>query len=212
MNRFTGQAKLYLFLLPPMPRQRTRTGPNAELLWDQFRSGNETAFAQLYQEFVNVLYHYCTHFAHDKALIKDCIHDLFVELWKHRQNIGPTTSVRFYLMASIKRKVVRHLTAEQKICSQEDVQTGLLPGCDSSHEATLIHFEEDSFVNDCLQRALDKLPRRQREAVYLRFYENLSNEEISTLMHINIQSVYNLIFGALSNLKKYITPDSVVLS
>lgn len=194
-----------------MPRQRSSSGINAEVLWDQFRAGNEEAFATLYKEFVNVLYHYCTHFAQDKPLIKDCIHDLFVELWKHRQNIGPTTSVRFYLMASIKRKLVRHLTAEQKISSHDDVQNGLLPGCDPSHEARLIHHEEDSHINACLHRALERLPRRQREAVYLRFYENLSNEEISTLMQINIQSVYNLIFGALSNLKRSVTPDAVVL-
>ena len=194
-----------------MPRYRTPSGLDEELLWDQFRSGNEDAFAQLYRNYVQVLYHYCTHFAGDRALIKDCIHDLFVELWKHRQTIGPTTSVRFYLMASIKRKVVRHLTAEQKISSQDDVNSGLLPGCDPSHETTLIAHEEDSYLNSCLHTALEKLPRRQREAVYLRYFQNLSNEEISALMRINIQSVYNLIFGALSTLKKHVTHDTVVL-
>jgi RNA polymerase sigma factor (sigma-70 family) len=199
-----------------MARSRT-SGVNEELLWNQFRSGDEIAFASLYREYVQVLYHYCTHFANDRALIKDCIHDLFVELWKHRQNIGPTTSVRFYLMASIKRKVVRHLTAELKLVSQDDVMNNRrgsgewVPGADSSHEHALIAREEDSHVNDCLHRAIQQLPRRQREAVYLRYYENMSNEEISTLMHINIQSVYNLIFGALSNLKKTITPQAVML-
>lgn len=195
-----------------MPRRRTSFGLDEETLWDQFRGGNEKAFAQLYQEYVQVLYHYCTHFASDKALIKDCIHDLFVELWKHRQNIGPTTSVRFYLMASIKRKLVRHLTAEQKFSSQDDARPGeLLTGSDPSYESTLISHEEDLHMNDCLQKAIERLPRRQREAVYLRYYQNMSNEEISELMQINIQSVYNLIFGALSNLKKYISPEKVVL-
>lgn len=195
-----------------MSRHRTSSGLDEETLWNQFRSGNETAFAQLYRDYVQVLYHYCTHFAGDKALIKDCIHDLFVELWKHRQTIGPTTSVRFYLMASIKRKVVRHLTAEQKISSQDDVNSGLLPGCDPSHETTLIAHEEDSYLNSCLSSALERLPRRQREAVYLRYYQNMSNEEISALMRINIQSVYNLIFGALGNLKKHVTSETVVLT
>lgn len=198
-------------IIPPMARHRTQSGQDEEQLWNQFRSGDENAFAQLYKDFAQVLYHYCTHFAQDRPLIKDCIHDLFVELWKHRANIGPTTSVRYYLMASIKRKLVRHLTAEQKISSQEDVATDLLPGCDPSYEATVIAQEEEVFVNDCLHKAIERLPRRQREAVYLRFYQNMSNEEISTMMHINIQSVYNLIFGALSNLKKHVTLDRVRL-
>lgn len=194
-----------------MSRRRATSGLNEELLWDQFRSGNEVSFACLYQEYVQVLYHYCTHFAQDRALIKDCIHDLFAELWRHRQNIGPTTSVRFYLMASIKRKLVRHITADQKISSHDDVQTDLLPGCAPAHEATLIAQEEETHRHGFLHQAMDQLPRRQREAVYLRYFQNMSNEEISTLMQINIQSVYNLIFGALNNLKKTVTPEAVAL-
>ena len=199
-----------------MARSRTQTGPDDETLWNLFRGGDENAFARLYQNYVQTLYHYCSHFATDRALIKDCIHDLFVELWKHRTTIGPTTSVRFYLMASIKRKLVRHLTAEQKLVSQDDMSNGrrvvdLLPGCDPSHEHLMISFEEDSFINDCLHQALEKLPRRQREAVHLRYFQNMSNEEISALMQINIQSVYNLIFGAMSNLKRHVTLENVSL-
>uniref|UniRef100_UPI003B3BE48E RNA polymerase sigma factor n=1 Tax=Spirosoma sp. TaxID=1899569 RepID=UPI003B3BE48E len=107
-----------------MARSRTHNGPDDETLWNQFRGGDENAFARLYQNYVQTLYHYCAHFATDRALIKDCIHDLFVELWKHRTTIGPTTSVRFYLMASIKRKLVRHLTAEQKLVSQDEITNG----------------------------------------------------------------------------------------
>lgn len=159
------------------------------------------------------MYHYCSHFTTDRALIKDCIHDLFVELWKHRSTIGQTTSVRFYLMASIKRKLVRHLNAEQKFSSQDDLQNSreLLANATPSHEASLIGDEEDVHMHGCVAKALERLPRRQREAVYLRYYQNMSNEEISALMQINIQSVYNLIFGALSNLKKHITPEKVLL-
>ncbi|WP_020596870.1 MULTISPECIES: RNA polymerase sigma factor [Spirosoma] len=199
-----------------MARSRTQNGPDDETLWNLFRGGDENAFARLYQNYVQTLYHYCVHFATDRALIKDCIHDLFVELWKHRSTIGPTTSVRFYLMASIKRKLVRHLTAEQKLVSQDDMINGrrvgdTLPGSDPSYENMLINHEEDMFINDCLHQALEKLPRRQREAVHLRYFQNMSNEEISALMQINIQSVYNLIFGAMSNLKRYVTLENVSL-
>jgi len=197
-----------------MPRYRTPSGLDEEQLWNQFRSGDEVAFARLYKEYIQVLYHYCSHFSADRALIKDCIHDLFVELWKHRQTIGQTTSVRFYLMASIKRKLVRHLNAEMKFISQDDAFSGrdVLPGNTPSQEAMLIAFEEETHIHANVAQALERLPRRQREAVYLRYYQNLSNEEISTLMQINIQSVYNLIFGALSNLKKHLTPEKVLLS
>ena len=78
-------------------------------IWDQFRAGDQKAFTALYQNFVQPLYSYSMGVTNDKELIKDCLHDLFVELWRNHSTIGPTTSVKYYLTASIKRKLVRHL-------------------------------------------------------------------------------------------------------
>jgi RNA polymerase sigma factor (sigma-70 family) len=136
---------------------------------------------------------------------KDCIHDLFVELWKNRTTLGDTTSVRFYLMASIKRKLVRHLNAQQKHTSNEDIPVEYWHINTPSHENQLIAEEEFESTNQHLNVAINGLPRRQREAIFLKFYMNLNNHEIADLMKINIQSVYNLVFGALGNLKKQMT-------
>ena len=76
-------------------------------LWDEFRGGSHDAFSKLYQQFIQSLYSYSLSITNDKDLIKDCLHDLFVELWRNHSNLGPTTSVKFYLMASIKRKLFR---------------------------------------------------------------------------------------------------------
>ncbi len=179
--------------------------------WNQFRKGDENAYACLYQSYVHILYQYCSQFTADKPLIKDCIHDLFVELWKNRKTIGDTTSVRFYLMASIKRKLVRHLNALQKHTSNEDIPVEYWHIHTTSHERDLISDEEFEATNKHLNKAINHLPRRQREAIFLKFYMNMNNQEISDLMKINIQSVYNLVFGALSNLKKNMTLESVTL-
>jgi len=48
------------------------------------------------------------------------------------------------------------------------------------------------------------LTRRQREAIYLRFYQNLSYDEIAKLMTMKVESVYNVISKAISLLKNTI--------
>lgn len=179
--------------------------------WNLFRKGDENAYASLYQSYVHILYQYCSQFTIDKPLIKDCIHDLFVELWKNRATIGDTTSVRFYLMASIKRKLVRHLNTQQKNTSNEEIPVEYWHINTASHESHIIYEEENESTNRHLSSALNKLPRRQREAIYLKFYMNMNNHEIADLMKINIQSVYNLVFGALSNMKKIMTLDRVTM-
>jgi RNA polymerase sigma factor (sigma-70 family) len=193
-----------------MPRLHLTTAEEVQL-WNDFRKDDEAAFAKLYQCYVQLLYNYCTQFSVDKALIKDCIHDLFVELWQHRKTLGDTTSVRYYLMASIKRKLVRHLNNQQKNTSSEEIPLEYHHLYTPSAENFTIASEEYVQTNRNLNEALERLPRRQREAIFLKFYINMTNEEISSFMQINIQSVYNLVFGALNNLKRHISPELVTI-
>jgi DNA-directed RNA polymerase specialized sigma24 family protein len=49
------------------------------------------------------------------------------------------------------------------------------------------------------------LSKRQREAITLKYFENLDTDQISEQMNINPQSVYNLLFGALKVMKDHMT-------
>ena len=59
--------------------------------------------------------------------------------------------------------------------------------------------------------ALNKLPKREKEIIYLRFYQNLEISEIVEVMEINSQSVYNLLHKALSHLRDPLLPKQVKL-
>ncbi len=183
---------------------------NEEELWQAFQRGDETAFAQLYERYVDALFHYCSRFTADRDLVKDCIHDLFVELWKSRSTVSATTSVRFYLLACIKRKVIRQLERQQVKGSAGPVPRdyeAVIP-----HESALIQQQEWEQMQTGLQQAMNHLTKRQREAIFLKFYQNLPYEQIASLMDVNAQSVYNLIFGALRTLKKYFCVENAVFA
>lgn len=63
--------------------------------WNDLRRGNYLAFKQLYYEFYSYLYSYSWGIIQDRDLIKDALHDLFIELWKNHENLGETTNVRY---------------------------------------------------------------------------------------------------------------------
>jgi RNA polymerase sigma factor (sigma-70 family) len=170
-------------------------------VWDQFRSGDQAAFSTLYQHFVQPLYAYSLGVTNDKELIKDCLHDLFVELWRNHATIGPTTSVKFYLMASIKRKLVRHMETTIKHFNHHVNYTKDFMEDEVSQESLLIRYEEEIVANKQLKDCLNLLSKRQREAISLRFFHNMDTDQISSSMRINPQSVYNLIFGGLRVMK-----------
>jgi RNA polymerase sigma factor (sigma-70 family) len=171
-------------------------------VWDLFRSGDEKAFATLYHFFVQPLYAYSLGVTNDKELIKDCLHDLFVELWRNHATLGPTTSVKFYLMASIKRKIIRHMETSIKHLNHHSNYMKDFVEEEMSQESLLIKYEEELFVNKQLKNCMNLLSKRQREAISLRFFHNMDTDQISNSMRINPQSVYNLIFGALRVMKE----------
>ena len=177
-------------------------GINEIELWDELRGGSHAAFSKLYQMFINPLYSYSVGITSDKDLIKDCLHDLFVELWKNHSNLGPTTSVKFYLMASIKRKLIRHMDGNLKSFNHHVNYTRDFVEDLPSQESVLILNEAQLEMNVKVSNSLHLLSNRQREAIQLKFYKNLDTDQISEQMNINAQSVYNLIFGALRVMKE----------
>lgn len=170
-------------------------------VWDQFRLGDQNAFTTLYQYFVQPLYAYSLGVTNDKELIKDCLHDLFVELWKNHATLGPTTSVKFYLMASIKRKIIRNMETSMKHFNHHSNYMKDFVEEEMSQESLLIKHEEEVVANKQLTKCMNLLSKRQREAISLRFFHNMDTDQISNSMRINPQSVYNLIFGALRVMK-----------
>ena len=57
------------------------------LLWNEYRSGNADAFGALTRVHYPDLFHYGTRFTRDSELVKDCLQDLFLELWINRETI-----------------------------------------------------------------------------------------------------------------------------
>jgi DNA-directed RNA polymerase specialized sigma24 family protein len=64
-----------------------------------------------------------------------------------------------------------------------------------------------------LRANLEKLSKRQREAIYLRFHQEMEYEDIAGIMAINYHSAVNLVYEALKFLRKnwFLISVSVVL-
>jgi DNA-directed RNA polymerase specialized sigma subunit, sigma24 homolog len=54
-------------------------------------------------------------------------------------------------------------------------------------------------------------PPRQKEIIYLKYYMNLSYEEVSEVMNINYQAARNLVYQSIKVLKNVLTLQLVVL-
>jgi hypothetical protein len=76
--------------------------PTSLQLWQQYKLGDPEAFSRLYGEYVQGLYAQGLRMTPDAGLVKDCIHDLFVELWRNRQAVPNPDSVPDYLVETLR--------------------------------------------------------------------------------------------------------------
>lgn len=173
-------------------------------LWNAFRGGDEKAFAHLYQKFSPVLYSYGYHLCRNRDQTEDCIQDLFVHLHQHRSHLGETDSIKFYLYRSLRRRIAEKAQADSRWVSDEERGTRPELELDMPAEAGLIDEQTARDHKQKLDYLLNRLPKRQKEALYLMYFEELSYPEIAQVMGLEIKSVYNLIYSALVSLRGYI--------
>lgn len=186
------------------------TSTNDTELWDAFRAGDRAALDAVYQQHVKPLYNYGFKLTQDKDLVEDGIQDIFVELWEKRERLGPTDSIRFYLFKVLRRTLLRRLAQNQRQSASPFVLEYVLS--EDSFEVRLIAEQSTTRTNSILQKALDQLSGRQREVIFLRFYDELTFEEIALTMDIDVKSVYKLTYKALDSLKKKISLRNVLIT
>lgn len=173
---------------------------NDGLLWKQLKEGNKQALEKIYQSEVDYLYNYCLRLCPDPELIEDAIQELFIELWDRRSGLGMTDQIRPYLLTSARRKVIYLLKKKGKII--HEVDEALAFRTDEAVDAPIIHSENQRQQAHHLTSAMNNLSKRQREAIYLKFYNECSYEEICDIMQVNYQSARNLISSGLKRMKE----------
>jgi RNA polymerase sigma factor (sigma-70 family) len=170
-------------------------------LWQAMKAGNKNAYMFIYQKFFSTLYHYGYKICNDKEIVRDCIQDLFIDLWKQRKQLADTDSITYYLFAALKRRILRELHASQKLDHNPSSQ--LLHIADINAEDRIIIEEVSQAQKQKIGEAMKKLSKRQQEVIRLRFYQNAGHEEIARRLSIKVESAYNLVSKALSVLRKH---------
>jgi RNA polymerase sigma factor (sigma-70 family) len=179
-------------------------------LWKDFKEGGEDSFYKLYDNYADILFRFGMHFSRDQDFIKDCIHDLFLDLYKYRKKLSMTDSIRFYLLRSLRRKIHQekvktvHLIYTSAALPQEE-------NIEPTFEDSMIATETEMENAEVLKKAMKKLSPGQREALSLKFEHNLTYPEIAEMLNMSVESARTAIYRALKLLRKSLKKDNVPL-
>lgn len=166
--------------------------------WENIEIGDKEAYSEAYLFYYKKLYNYGRKFTNDNHLIEDAVDEVFLMIWVNRQNIGKIKSPQSYIFSCFRNKIFRNFKEHK---SQQLGEAINMSNLEFSVDNNFIKKEADSNLQRRIQKALQQLTLKQKEAIFLRFYEELSYAEIASIMNISIKSTYKLIARALKGLK-----------
>ncbi|HUP10855.1 MAG TPA: sigma-70 family RNA polymerase sigma factor [Niastella sp.] len=167
-------------------------------LWEAYQKGDQDSFALLFRRYYEPLVHYGNKLTFSSDVLEDCIQELFTELWQNKSQTQ-VQSVKAYLFKSLKYKLYR---ANQRKTASPFNENNSEVLFELSHETLMIGREQDAEKMARVLQALGQLSNRQKEIIYLKFYQELTYDEVSEIMNINYQAARNLLYQSIKSLKK----------
>lgn len=177
-----------------------------ELLWNKLKAGDRNAFEQLFRRYYKDLYRYGIKFCGDRQRVEDQIQNLFLKIWERKENLGDVKGVKTYLWVALRRDLIT-------VIKKEDHRRKNEPHVLSEHsfslsvEEFIIKSEQKKIQKLQIEETLKTLSPRQREVLYLRFYEGMSYEEIVEIMSVNYQVARNYLYKGLQSLKERLSTN-----
>jgi len=180
---------------------------NQQDLLKRLQRDDADALACLMRLYYDDLHNYGARFTTDKALIKDCIQEVFISLWQRRETADAILSPKYYLLRAIKNKMLKSL--------HKNNRNAPLPNneYDFFYEFSIEHIIIEKQVNEekvqRLRKTFELLSKKQKEIVYLKYYQGLDHAQIAELMNVNRQSIYNLLHETLHKLRNLLKAEFI---
>ena len=180
-----------------------------QLVLLKFKTGDRDSFEEIYNEFADQLFAYGAKITTDRELLKDCIQDLFIDLYKYNPTIRNAELLEYYLYKSLKRLIIKKLKKDKR-----------LEGFGYEHSSFNLIFsaETDSFPEELineqielLQKALKTLDDKKRELLFLKFDSGLNYNEIGDLLDMKPDTVKKQVYRILQYLRGNFGPKILEL-
>ena len=170
-------------------------------LVSQFCAGDDKAYAELYDMYVQMLYNYGLKLTSDQELLKDCIHDVFIKVYAKRHEQNAIKNFCSYLLISLKNRLLDEFR-RQTFTTDTEVENYEHRRAADDVENDYLTLEHDQLQTARVAHLMQALTRRQRQAITLYYLEERKYEDICKIMQMNYHSVRNLMHRGMLKLRE----------
>ena len=166
--------------------------------------GQNGAFDVIVERHRRAVYQLCYRFVGNHEDASDLAQDVFLRAYRGLGNFGGRSSLATWLYRIAVNVCLNRVSAKKPQGEPIDARQHVDTRTESPSER-LIGAERDARV----RAAIAQLPRKQRVALILRMYHEMSHQEIADVVGSSVGAVKANVFHALQNLKKRLAGETV---
>jgi RNA polymerase sigma factor (sigma-70 family) len=172
--------------------------PHLNISWTHITAGDQNAYSEAYLHFYERFYNYGLKFTKEITIVEDAIQEVLLSMWMDRSKIAMLQNPAGYFFTSFRNNLILKIKNQSKQLPLEMAEWEP----DFARETILVNQEFDSEIQQKLQSVLDTLTSRQREAIFLRFYEGLPYEDVAQALGISVKATYKIVARGLLQLRE----------
>jgi RNA polymerase sigma factor (sigma-70 family) len=168
-------------------------------LWLQVKRSDEKALSYFYIHYYKKLFNYGSRFVTDRAIAEDAIQEIFIDLWNKRSTLNEIRNTQAYLYRCLRNKITDKLSTFSRRIQPDDnlIRFEL----DLAHKSHYLNEQIDKDIKAQLINLVASLPPKEKEAIFLIYFDGLSYAEAAVIMSLKVKTVYNLVHMAIAKLK-----------
>ena len=168
------------------------------------KAGNDSAYRHLFDHYYKILCWIALEIVHDKFVSEMIVSDVIFTVWKNRESLEVNTSLRNYLIKSVRNRCINYITQSERYQVLLDVYEKKIKTEQANDEFSsnnpltkFIEKELDTKINE----SIEALPEQTRRIFCLSRFDNLKYEEIAHETGVSVDVVKYHIKAALAKLR-----------
>jgi RNA polymerase sigma-70 factor (family 1) len=154
-------------------------------LLDCLKSGEQSAFAEIYERYWQVMYFHALKMLGDEDDAKDLVQELFASLWSRGSSIPFNTNLSGYLYIAARNKII-NLIQQKNL--RRDYLTSFALFAEQTGNGTVEQMDEKELLG-IVENEIQSLPQKMRHVFELSRKQYLSNKEIACQLDISDKTV-----------------------
>ena len=141
-----------------------------DFLWYLFLNGDDKVFSAIYQQYIEKLLSYGYKLCSDRELVHDSIQEIFIELFLKRKKAGKKIeNIKAYLFVAFRNGLIKKIKRQHKYESINLIGDAEIQyfNTDYNIHNQLVEFEISNELKEKLSIAVNNLPPKQKEIIYL---------------------------------------------